>query len=398
MISCTKLLLLVLCAAAAALFLLLTVAVLRKKMHFWIVSELLRCARQLITGHQWGYTHVMFAFVDHFEPGNNGADTERQELQVDQWCNKFPLLAGRHKDSDGIAPQHTFFLPPHRGRGEHLKKIVELCSIGFGEVEMHLHHERQEPWPDDAFSLRKKITDCIEDFSRYNIFCLPGGQRRYAFIHGDWALANSREKGEHCGVNDEIKILLETGCYADFTFPVCNEAQPKRANTLLYGLSSPEYPKGYNKRNSLVTRGKRSAKGLMLIQGIIGLRWKSRTHLFWPSIEQSNIGEMDDPTPRRIDYWINKRIHVQGKQNWIFVKVHTHGANEDNWKALFGEPADEMYTYLENKYNDQRDFFLHYVSAREMYNIIRAAQDGKEGNPNDYRDYEIPRYIYLPRR
>src|SRR5262249_39602993 len=34
-------------------------------------------------------------------------------------------------------------------------------------------------------------------------------------------------------------------------------------------------------------------------------------------------------------------------------------------------------------------FRLHFVTAREAYNIVKAAEAGLSGNPNDYRDYEI---------
>jgi hypothetical protein len=34
---------------------------------------------------------------------------------------------------------------------------------------------------------------------------------------------------------------------------------------------------------------------------------------------------------------------------------------------------------------------LHFVSAREMTNIILAACEGREGNPGDYRDYKFKR-------
>ena len=34
---------------------------------------------------------------------------------------------------------------------------------------------------------------------------------------------------------------------------------------------------------------------------------------------------------------------------------------------------------------------LHYVTAREMANIVRAAEDGATGNPHAYRDYWLPR-------
>jgi hypothetical protein len=43
------------------------------------------------------------------------------------------------------------------------------------------------------------------------------------------------------------------------------------------------------------------------------------------------------------------------------------------------------------RYNDGRDWKLHYVSAREMFNVARAAMDGKGGDPSAYFDYEVPR-------
>ena len=342
--------------------------------------------------------HIMFAFVDHFEPGNRNATAERQKSRVDAWVKRYPELASRHLDSDGICPQHTFFFPPHYNSHDHLERIVGICSKGYGEVEMHLHHDHQMPWPDDGLSLETKIKDCIKSFSKYGVFCLPNGKKTYGFIHGDWALANSLKDGMHCGVNDELTILQKTGCYADFTFPVSNEAQPKYPNTLLYAQSSPAFPKGYNKSAIPIKTGRIKEKGLMLIQGVLGCRWKSRTHKFFPSIEQSNIDTSDFPFSDRIDYWVKKRICVEGKPNWIFIKVHTHGSREEDRDILLGKNAHAMYNYLETKYKDNKKFFLHYVSAREMYNIIKAAEAGRTGNPNAYRDYLLPRYIYLPNR
>ena len=33
---------------------------------------------------------------------------------------------------------------------------------------------------------------------------------------------------------------------------------------------------------------------------------------------------------------------------------------------------------------------LHYVTAREMFNVARAAMDGKIGDPSAYFDYVVP--------
>ena len=53
-----------------------------------------------------------------------------------------------------------------------------------------------------------------------------------------------------------------------------------------------------------------------------------------------------------------------------------------------------MNDYLTTKYNDGDNYLLHYVSAREMYNIVKAAEQGEQGNPNDYRDFHVAAPTY----
>ena len=48
-----------------------------------------------------------------------------------------------------------------------------------------------------------------------------------------------------------------------------------------------------------------------------------------------------------------------------------------------------MHEYLTTQYNDGTLYKLHYVTAREMYNIIKAAERGLTGDPSQYRDLII---------
>jgi len=54
---------------------------------------------------------------------------------------------------------------------------------------------------------------------------------------------------------------------------------------------------------------------------------------------------------------------------------------------LLGAGGHQLHRELTGKYNDGQRWKLHYVTAREMYNIARAAMDGKSGDPASYRDY-----------
>lgn len=336
--------------------------------------------------------HIIFSVADHFEPFHGGVDLKNAEARVKAWVEEYPKIADRHKDSDGRKPQHTWFYPPHNDL-RFLKDLTDLCNKGYGEIEMHLHHNRMDPFPDNSQTLRKKILKCIEDYARYGIFCLPDGTKKFAFVHGDWSLDNSRGK-EICGVNDEITILKECGCFADFTFPSLGDAQPSMINKMFYCKDITDKPKSYNKGKEVKVDGK-TWGDLLIVSGIIGLRWKSRIHAIKPSIEASNLDYSDKPFDARIDYLIENAVTIQGRPEWKFIKLHTHGAKEQSWDSLFGDSAEKMYNYLNKNYNDGEKYMLHYATAREMYNIIKAAEAGQKGNPGLYRDFEIPPYVYV---
>jgi len=334
--------------------------------------------------------HIVLCIVDHFEPFNGPVPYSTAKQRVNAWIKQYPEFASKHSDADGKVIQHTWFYPPHL---DHcfLPYLVELCKMGYGELEMHLHHNHMDPFPDTSQTLREKILRCIEDYGKHDIFSQPDGKPRFAFIHGDWSLDNSG--GETlCGVNDELSILRECGCYADFTFPCLNLSQPAMVNSIYYAIDNPRAPKSYN-RGVLVRKGKeRPANALMMIQGIIGLRYnKSKKYKF--AIEYSDLDCNNPPTPSRVDYWIRNAIQIEGQPNWRFIKLHTHGAPEIRWDVNFGKSAEQAFSYLEAKYNDGNKFILHYTSAREMYNIIKAAESGAEGNPGLFRDYEVYPYF-----
>jgi hypothetical protein len=334
-----------------------------------------------------GTKHIMFCFVDHYEPQwKNKDNIELERQRVDRWMVDYPKMASQFRDADGNHPKHSFFFPEEEYRKEHLDKISDLCAKGFGEIEIHLHHE-----DDTSDNLRETLSgfaQCLHE--QHNALSVDPetGKPVYAFIHGNWVLDNSHPEGKWCGVNDELIVLRETGCYADFTFPSPDESQPAMLNTIYYAKDDPEKPKSYETGRPIVKGGK-AWGDLLLIQGILGLNWKVRKKGVFPQIENSDVRRTFPPTPNRVDLWVDQGIHVEGKPEWIFIKIHTHGAQDGDMDTLLGEPIKEMHRHLTTQYNDGEDYALHYVSAREMYNIIKAAEAGEEGNPNTFRDYVL---------
>ena len=314
--------------------------------------------------------HILFCNVDHYEPGTGRVSEVVARQRVDMLLNDYPKLANNHRDSDGCPPKRTWFFPPHYHRNYYLRDLVRLCEQGYGEIELHLHHGKEKP--DTSENLEATITQCIKEYAQFGIFGTFENSRRYGFIHGDWALNNSRG-GKFCGVNDEIEILSKTGCYADFTFPSCNEANPSQINSIYYASDHRPIPKSYDSGRRVST-SRTPRNDLMIIQGPLHPFFITSSPL---SLRVLGDGINGNPPvdQRRIDSWVKLGIGIEGKDDWIIIKTHTHGATDHH--AVLGREMDELFGYLENKYNDGTHYVLHYVSARELYNIIKAAEAGE---------------------
>ena len=337
-----------------------------------------------------------YIYFSHFatitSPQWGKAEYHKEVERVDRWCRDYPILAAKHTDADGCCPKHTFFYPQEEYRKEHLDKLVDLCRKGFGEIEIHLHHDN-----DTAEGLSSKISEFLDVLSRAHN-AVPhdeSGMPKFAFIHGNWALDNSRNDGRWCGVDNELAVLSQLGCYADFTLPSApSDTQTRKINSIYYAKGKDGKSKSHNWGVD-VEVGKPPSGDLMIIQGPLCLNWKERKYGLIPRIENSDIRLNSPPTNHRVDLWVKSAIRVKKQPQWLFIKIHTHGTQESDIDTLLGDPVDSMFSYLESRYNDGKNYVLHYVSAREMYNIAAAAEAGKKGDPGKFRDFKITRPGYL---
>ncbi len=342
--------------------------------------------------------HVMFCVADHYEPNHQDVSMEQERARVARWRTQYPALFERFRDADGRPPQHSFFFPAEVYRPEHLDSLAELCGEGYGEVEVHLHHHN-----DTSAGVREQLESFTTALAeRHGLLSrFPDGRLAYAFIHGNWALDNGGLDDSVCGVNDEITILRETGCYADLTMPaVPDPAQSRIVNTIYYAQDDPSKPRSYDTGVPVRVGGSAPKDGLLLIEGPLTV--------WWPNILRNPVPRIDSgtldcsmgnrPTAQRFERWIDARVTVAGRPDWVFVKVHTHGAPEFNADILLGDVAVEFHRRISTEFNDGTNFRLHYVTAREMYNIIKAAEAGKSGDPSAYRDFQIRRITEPVRR
>lgn len=316
-----------------------------------------------------GLQDVYFALTDHFEPAWRGGELEIQRRRVRAWSEKYPPIASRHRDSEGKPPQHSFFYPQEQYVPEHIDAIARLTRQGFGDVEVHLHHHGDTP-----DGLRKKLLRfaAVLHGSHGLLRRDQKGRISYGFIHGNYALNNSRPDGAWCGVDDESSILLETGCYADFTMPSApNPTQSRKINSIYYALPSTQRRAHDDGPDARV--GSAPPAGLLMIQGPLALNWHWRKFGLFPRIENSDISWHSRVTAERVCLWLGQRIGLRGARAQVFVKLSTHGAQERNFGYLLSEGLDRMWTLLESRCN-RIGARLHYVTAYEMFLQVRAME------------------------
>jgi hypothetical protein len=355
-------------------------------MDLWLPSYLRQSPRRWAPPGR-GPVHLLLCVADHFEPHLGGATRAVADARLDRWVRDYPRLFGGLRDSDGRPPRHSFFYPIEDYRPDLLDPLAELCRAGFGEVEVHLHHDR-----DTADHLRATLTEARDTLAgRHGQLARDRrtGAIRYGFIHGNWALDNSHPDGCWCGVNNELDVLRETGCYADFTMPSApNRAQTRTINSIYYAVDDPRRPKSHDTGTPLGC-GPRPANALMLIQGPLVLDWSSRKWGLVPRVENGCIQGNQPAHAGRVRNWLRAGVRVPSRPDWYFVKLHTHGANEGNMPVLLGEPMVRFHQDLARRAAEDPRFHYHYVTAREMYNLARAAEDGWTGSVNEARDYEL---------
>lgn len=355
-----------------------------RHVHRWIAGYALHRLKTLALPKTTGLTHVLFGICDHFEPLWGGAGEADGLERVLRWEREYPELAREFRDADGRPPRHTFFFPGEQYRPAYLESLGRLARAGLGEVELHLHHDA-----DDASRLADDIRSYTRGYASHGH--LPrdtDGTIRYGFIHGNWCLANSRGDGRYCGVDSELQVLHDTGCYADFTFPSApDETQPAIVNQIYWPMGDPRCARSHE-RGVRASVGVRFHGRILMIQGPLALA--RRQGGLGIRIESAALTANDPGTPSRVDTWVSQRIHVEGVPEWIFVKVHTHGAPDHQARSLLGAPVRAMHSALRARCNDGARFALHYVTAREMFNIALSAMAGCRGDPNDYRDYHFP--------
>jgi len=353
---------------------------------FWRLRELLTRTYDLES-----HSHLIFIVANHFEPAwsaeGGQMDLRTQMARLEDWCKKAQAIGDAVRDNDGTPFRHTNFYPAEQYHKPLLDRLAALQADGYGEVEIHLHHGVDHP--DTPENLRRVLTE-FRDVLAEDHKCLSRvdalGPPKYAFVHGNWALANSFG-GRFCGVDSEMQILSETGCYADYTLPAApNQAQVPRLNAI-YQCGRPMDQRSPHWSGPGLRVGS-DPKLPVIFTGPLIFNWKRRIRgIPVPRLDDGVLAANYLPDLARLHRWRGAHIGVEGVPEWTFIKLSCHGFIDEDQPSMIGDPMRRFLEDLLAVGERTGQFKLHFASAREAFNLAIAATDGHRGDPNHYRDY-----------
>jgi hypothetical protein len=307
------------------------------------------------------------AITDHYEPLGNSSSLQQAISRVRLWQDRWPLIADdAPRDAAGRRPQYSFFYPQEEYRHELLDGLSEIAGYGIGEVEIHIHHDHET-----AEAFVSKMTQFSHRlFYGHGLLRQHDGVIRFGFIHGNWALDNSRPDGRWCGLQGEIALLRDLGCYADFTMPsLPSPTQGKVLNKIYWCTSDVHRSKCFDHGTEVgVDCGVQG--DLMMITGPIGLRYRQRVI---PRIETGEIAAYDPPTRYRVRRWFDLAPQIGDD---LFLKLYTHGAQERNCAMLLDGGLRDLFRWCQEEAAD-RQIELRWASAWDMFLAIEALAQGR---------------------
>jgi len=359
----------------------------------WLARYPLSRAASFLEQTAFEKKHIIITIANHFEPGwsSNGVlDHKTQMKRLKAYHTTARETGDAVRDVDGTKFRHTNFYPAEQYHPEILDIMAEMQAEGLGEVEVHLHHGVEQP--DTAENLRQTLVE-FRDTLADKHKCLSRmdgtGDPMYAFVHGNLALANSCG-GRFCGVDNEMEILRDTGCYADMTLPSAPDQSQVAVINQIYECALPmNEPVPHRRGNRVAANGKRPESPLVFT-GPLVFNWTRRiSGLPVPRIDDGALTANQSLDIARFNRWRSANVTVHGKSDWVFVKLYCHGFFDNDQSVCIGEDAKRFFGGIVEESEKTGAFKVHFATAREAFNITLAAIDGKSGDPNQHRDYRL---------
>lgn len=262
--------------------------------------------------------------------------------------------------------------------------VGELSTRIDVEFQVHLHHEHlasnDGEW-NDLHRALKRLTDPEQDERRLHYLLRTELDRlrrdtslpleRWAFIHGMWALNGSDRNV--CKIDNEIAILMQHGCWGDFSFPAARRHCDPTVFEQPYTCVPFVAPKAYDRPESLP---------LPIDVGTHAIT--DERFLIWSCKAKHDVCHLDHfneydqnrlrNSERIIHSWLSNCPVVD---QTLYIKTHAHSMHshyfEDGGSIPVAFPPVRSIFDLLEKACDAAKIELRAATVNEVFAALRAA-------------------------
>jgi hypothetical protein len=297
-----------------------------------------------------GIQRVKYFHTDHFEPWGKSINDETAKA-----VENFAKLSRTSKFSARMNLFYHAYLPyqldaklaastsgevdsvvfPERTPAQVrlAKQVMSGIESEYGhEVHLHIHHEG---WTRNTGNYSKEISGWINAHStaqldesrfrrgleqslRHTEEDIGRKLTNWAFVHGNWALNGSDRS--ICWIDNEMQLLMEQGCFGDFTFPAgrghCDPVMLEEPYTCLPVVHAKAYDTDLAAPSPVRARQHApSSERFFIWNSAIKASYSSLDYYYEPNRERfRNPAAM-------VNEWLSKSVEVDG---CLYIKTHAH--------------------------------------------------------------------------
>jgi hypothetical protein len=313
--------------------------------------------RKTSSDHLLGLRHVMLCLC-----------TDGPELQ------DLPSLEPRAPENGSAAPKHTIFLSPDAlpPAGEDAS-LVAYCRATGSEIEL-----QAVTASGGSAEALKSFTEARNQLHERSLLSHDGAGAACFAVHR--SSARTQSSAPH------PQGLREAGCYAEFAAPALRSREETLPLPRIYYRSGDALPRSRRVRSDRDARGP-SDEELLTIEQPLSLDWTRRRMGLLPALERGWISEDEPLSPQRLRLWIDCKISLEGRPNWLFLALPLQPSAGHRAAPRKGNRLREFQEMIAAAAETDRTVRFHYVTARELVNIIHAAEAGHSGDPSQFRDF-----------
>ena len=322
--------------------------------------------------------HLLFAFCDHYEPlWGRRVGRDRRRARARAGIEGYPQLgaAVSRRRRPPPAPLVLLSRASSTARRTSTRSAVWRAA-GFGEVELHLHHDG-----DTAERAARTLARVSRQRTRSTAIFRAARTAGCAtpFIHGNWCLANARRDGRWCGVDDELRCCSRPAATPTSRSRPRPTSPSPASSTRSTGRTAISVARGRTNED-VGPRRRAHARPHPDDRGPARADSARR----WARACASRTRRSPRTIRRRrsaLRTWVAQDIHVAGRPEWVFVKVHTHGAPEPQAADAARRGRSRAASRAHARYNDGSDWVASLRDrARDVQRRPRR-HGGRMGNP-----------------